>query len=73
MSDLTELLTGSTLILASFAVLIALLPRKGHAVAWVRKPFVGPVMSVLIVSGLAIGVIFVASYFTTIDDIKLLG
>ena len=71
MSDLAELLTGSILLVASFGTLAALLPRKGRAISWVRKPFVEPSLAILIVAAMALGVIFLANYFTTIDNFRL--
>ncbi len=73
MSDLSELLIGITALFISFGLVIVCLPRKGKTVWFVRTPFVAPAVSILIISGLALGLILIAAYFTTIDDATLMG
>jgi hypothetical protein len=72
MSDLTQLLLGSALIIAGFGSLMAF-RIAGKTLAWVRAPFVGPSVAILIVTSLAIGSILISGYFTSIDDINVKG
>jgi hypothetical protein len=73
MSDSSELLAGIALLIVSAGVFLACLPRHGKT-AWVaRKPFLAPVLTILIIGGLAMGCIEILSYFTTIDDLTLSG
>ena len=73
MSDLSELLTGITLLIISAAITIACLPRHGKRVWFAKKPFLAPAVSILIICGLTMGLIMLASYFTTIDEATLAG
>jgi hypothetical protein len=73
MSDMSELLTGLTLIVISIGALFACAPRGGKSLSFVTKPFIGPGVSIVVVAGLVIGVLLIASYFTTIDDATLTG
>jgi hypothetical protein len=61
------------MVFISAAAFIACLPRKGKTLRIVRVPFVAPIVSVLIIGGLALGLIEVAAYFTTIDNMTLSG
>jgi hypothetical protein len=72
-SQLSQLLTGLILLVASAVAILILLPRHGRT-AWVaHQPLLAPAMSVLIIGGLAIGLILIAAYFTTIDNMTLRG
>jgi hypothetical protein len=74
MSDLAELLIGVTLILISFGLLIVLHPQRGKTtISLVKMPFVGPFLGALITAGFGVGILLLASYFTTIDDLKMSG
>jgi hypothetical protein len=73
LSDLSELLIGSTLLVISIGALIACLPRKGKKAWFVGIPFLEPGASILMITAFAIGLILIAAYFTTIDDATLTG
>ena len=73
MSELSQLFTGLTLLVVSAVAIFILRPRHGKTV-WVgRQPLLAPAASVLIIGGLAIGLILIAAYFTTIDQMTLRG
>ena len=73
MSDSSEILLGIALLVVSFGILFACLPRHGKT-AWIaRKPFLAPALTIVIIGGLAMGLIEILSYFTTIDDLTLSG
>jgi hypothetical protein len=73
MSDTSELLLGITLLVVSIGSFFALLPRNGKTAWIVQRPFLAPALTVLVITGLAIGCIEVIAYFTTVDDITLSG
>ncbi len=73
MSDLAELILGIALTVISIIAFIACLPRNGITKRFVRIPFIAPTVSIVIIGGLAIGLIEIAAYFTTIDDMTLSG
>jgi hypothetical protein len=73
MSQLSQLLTGLTLLVASAVAVFILRPRRGKAVWVARQPLLAPAVSVLIIGGLAIGLILIAAYFTNIDQMTLRG
>ena len=73
MSDTTELVLGLTLVILSIGGWFACLPRHGKVHAFVKKPFVGPTLAILIICGLAVGVIEIMAYFTAVDDLTLSG
>jgi hypothetical protein len=73
LTDLSELLTGITLLLICTVIVIVSLPRHGKTVWFANKPFLAPAVSVLIICGLALGLIMLASYFTAIDEATLAG
>jgi len=73
MSDKMELISGIMLLLVSLGSLVALYPRDGKPIWWIKTPFVGPSVAILIVTGVAIAAIMLASYFTNIDDVALSG
>jgi hypothetical protein len=73
LSETSELLLGITLLVVSIGSFIALLPRNGKTVRVVQRPFIAPVLTVLVITGLAIGCIEIIAYFTTVDDITLSG
>ena len=73
MSNFTELASSLIVLIVSIGAMVALRPRKGVPIWWVRLPFVGPLLTILIVTGIAVGGILLASYFTSIDDINLSG
>jgi hypothetical protein len=72
MSDMAELVTGVVLLCISFGALMLIRPQMGKTIWWVKKPFVGPLLSILIVAGIGLGVVFLLNYFTTIDDITII-
>jgi hypothetical protein len=73
MSNFAELVTSVIVLIVSFSAMVALRPKKGVPIWWVRLPFVGPLVTILIVTGIAVGGVLLASYFTAIDDINLSG
>ena len=73
MADASELLIGFTLVIVSIGGWFACLPRRGKTLSFVKKPFVGPAVAVLIICGLALGIIEIMAYFTTIDNLLLSG
>ena len=73
MSDFAKLLIGLALLLSSVGALMVLRPRGGKTISWTTKPFVGPLLGVLITVAFGVGIILVAAYFTTIDNMKLSG
>jgi hypothetical protein len=73
MSQMSQLLTGLSLLVASAVAVFILRPRRGEAVWVARQPLLAPAVSVLIIGGLAIGLIMIAAYFTTIDQVTLRG
>jgi hypothetical protein len=73
LSDTSELLFGITLVFITVGSMAICLPRNGKTAWFVHKPFLAPAVSVLIITGLALGLILLAAYFTTIDDATLSG
>jgi hypothetical protein len=73
MSDMSQLLVGITSLIVSIGVLFACLPRHGKTAWVVQKPFAAPALAILMICGLAIGLVEIASYFTTIDELTLSG
>jgi hypothetical protein len=73
LSDTSELIIGFTLLILSIGIFVACLPRNGKTVWIVRKPFLAPALTVLIIGGFAMGLIELTAYFTTVDDITLSG
>jgi len=73
MLDFTELMTGAALILISLGLVVILRQRGAKSNSWIKLPFVGPFLGVLITSGFGIGILFLVNYFTTIDDINMSG
>jgi hypothetical protein len=73
MSNTSQLLVGITSLIVSSGVLVACLPQHGKTAWVVRKPFVAPALAILMICGLAIGLVEIASYFTTIDELTLSG
>jgi hypothetical protein len=70
---MNELIFGVVLLALTCGLAFACFPRHGKVVAFVRKPFVGPLVSVLIVTGLTISVLLIVAYFSNFDDITLVG
>ncbi len=70
---MSELLIGIVLLAITIGLGFACYPKHGKVVALVRKPFVGPLLSVLIVTGLTISVILIVAYFSNFDDVTLTG
>jgi hypothetical protein len=73
LSETSELLFGITLLVLSTGIFVACLPRNGKTVWIVRKPFLAPALTVLIIGGFAMGLIELTAYFTAVDDISLSG
>jgi hypothetical protein len=61
------------LVIFGIGALIACRPRNGKTVWFAENAFLSSAVAVLIVSGFAIGLILLASHFTTIDDATLRG
>jgi len=73
LSDLSELLIGTTLLVVSIASLLVCIPRKGNKAWFVGVPFLEPGASILMITAFATGLILIAAYFTAIDDATLSG
>ena len=73
MSDMAELLIGSSLVIAALGLLFVSLPRRGRVAWFVRKPVLSSSVPILIITALAMGFVLLAAYFTAIDDGKLIG
>jgi hypothetical protein len=73
LSDSSELLIGVTLLVVSIAIFVLCLPRRGKTAWFVRVPFLAPMVAVLLIGGFAVGLIEIAAYYTTIDDLTLSG
>lgn len=73
MSDLAELQLGIALLVISIGALIVSLPRKGKVASFVQKPYLAPMVSIIIITGFAVGLIMLAAHFTAIDDATLSG
>jgi uncharacterized membrane protein YidH (DUF202 family) len=67
-TTLDQLLIGSILIVVSVALVFLCRPRNGKKAWFVDKPFLAPLVSIVIVTGLALGVFMIAAQFSTIDD-----
>ena len=73
LSDSAEFILGIALTIISIVAFIASLPRNGLTKRFVRIPFIAPTVSIVIIGGLAIGLIEIVTCFTTVDDMTLLG
>lgn len=74
MADFAQLLIGLTLLLTSFGAVIVLRPHRGkNPIPLVKMPLAGPLLASLITAGFGVGILLLASYFTTIDNLKLSG
>lgn len=73
MSEWEQLVTGIALVLASIGAVYLCRPRNGKAVWFARTPFLAPMVSIVIIGGLAMGLILLAAYFTNIDVATLKG
>ncbi len=73
MSQLSQLLIGLTLIIITIGALFACMPRGGKTVWFVGKPFLAPAATILMICTLAIGLLLIVAYFTTIDEATLSG
>ena len=73
MSDSTELLIAITLLIIGLGLLIACHPRRGKTAWFVGKPILESGVSVLLVATVAIGLMMLVAYFTTLDDATLAG
>ncbi len=73
MSDLSQILIGLTLTIIGIGSVILSIPRRETTAWFVGKPFLEPGVPIVIIATLAIGLILVASYFTTIDTVTLIG
>lgn len=67
MSDFAKLLIGLALLLSSVGALMVLRPRGGKAISWTTKPFVGPLLGVLITVAFGVGALVVFGYFTSFN------
>jgi hypothetical protein len=68
-----DLIFGIALMLVSGVLVAACRPRNGQTLSLVKKPLVGPALGILITASFAIGILFIAAYFTTIDEIAISG
>jgi hypothetical protein len=73
MTEFQQLLIGGVLVIAGLGVLLVSLPRHGKKAWFVKVPFLEPTMSILIISGFAVGLILIIAHFTTIDDATIGG
>lgn len=73
LSELSQLTIGIALVLISLGTLVVCLPRKGKTARFVKTPFLAPAISVVMICELALGLILLAAYFTTIDNATLSG
>ena len=67
MSDFAKLLIGLALLLSSVGALMVLRPRGGKAISWTTKPFVGPLLGVLVTGAFGVGALLVFGYFTSMN------
>jgi hypothetical protein len=65
---LENLFIGIVLFVASIAVVLACRPRRGKTVWFVGKPLLAPLVSIVVVAGLAYGVFMVAAHFSDINE-----
>jgi hypothetical protein len=68
---MSELIAGIVLLMITVALVFACYPKQGKVVALIRKPFVGPFISILIVTGLTISILLIIAYFSNFDDITM--
>ena len=68
-----NLLPGIVLLVVTIALAVASYPRHGKTAAFVRMPFLGPLVSIAIVTGLSISLLLIAAYFSNFDDITLVS
>jgi hypothetical protein len=73
MTDMSQLIFGSLLILLGGGSMAACIPRKGKMAWFVGKPFLESGVSVLLIFTFAIGFLLLTAYFTAIDDATLAG
>ena len=73
MSQSSQLLFGIVLVVVSIGIFITFLPRKGKTLSIVRKPLIAPTLTVLLIGGLAVGLIEIAAFFTAVDELTLSG
>lgn len=63
-----QLFIGLVLIAFSIGLVLLCRPRNGKKAWFVGKPFLAPLVSIVIVASLACGVFMVAAQFSTIDN-----
>jgi uncharacterized membrane protein len=68
-----SLVVGIILIAVSIGAVIVCRPKGGKPVWFVGKPFLAPLVSIAIVTGLALGTFEIAAHFTAIDDATIGG
>jgi len=73
MSNITQLVSGFVLMLASLGLLMLCVPRHGKKAWFVGLPLIETGVSVVVVTGFVLGLLFIAAYFTAIDDATLAG
>ena len=73
MSDLSELFTGIVLTCLSFGAVMICIPRHGKKAWFVGVPFLETGVSILVVTGFVLGLLFITAYFTAIDNATLAG
>jgi hypothetical protein len=73
MSDLQQLLVGVTLVVIATGLLTVWVPRGGKMAWFVEKPVLETGASLLLITTFAVGLVLLASRFTTIDNISMSG
>ena len=68
---MSELLIGVALVAMGIGSLIACMPRRGKTAWFIGKPLLESGVPIAMIAMFAIGLILVAAYFTTIDDVTL--
>jgi len=68
MSEFSQLLIGITLTFIGIGLVIACVPRRGKPAWFVGNLFLEPMLPILFISICAIGIIEIASSFSTIDE-----
>jgi hypothetical protein len=71
MSDHAELLSGIALVVVAFGVLALCIPRRGKLAWFVDVPIVESSVSIVVVAGIVLGLLFIAAHFTAIHEAAL--
>jgi len=73
MPDLSQLLIGIVLLIASFGLMAFCAPRRGKSAWFVGVPFLEPGVSIVLVTGIVAGLLLIVAYFTALDEATLSG